>query len=112
MNTDQTPDSTFHHQQVSVDDVSIHAVTAGLAGKPVILFLHGFSENWLAFKDVMTVLANNFYVVAVDLPGVGKSDKIDSVNKRTIARYVKGVVDSMGLTNVTLVGHDVGGMVA
>lgn len=42
-------------------------------GKSSILFLHGWPENWMAFKDIMISLSNEFHVVAIDLPGFGTS---------------------------------------
>ncbi|GAB4026097.1 alpha/beta fold hydrolase [Spirosoma koreense] len=101
----------FRHSQVVVEGVSIHVVTVGQADRPAVLFLHGFPENWQAFEKVMAGLGPDFYLVTIDLPGVGESGKIPANDKRTIARYVHGVVHSLQLTNVTLVGHDVGGMV-
>ncbi|MVM33510.1 alpha/beta fold hydrolase [Spirosoma sp. HMF4905] len=103
--------SGFHSQQLSIEGTAIHAVTAGQNDNPAILFLHGFPQNWMAFRNVMTGLAGQFYVVAIDLPGIGESEKIPANDTRTIARYVKGVIAELGLTKVTLVGHDLGGMV-
>ncbi|QMW05780.1 alpha/beta fold hydrolase [Spirosoma foliorum] len=111
-NSDKTrPEPSFQHNQVTVDGVSIHVISAGQATKPAVLFLHGFPQSWLAFRNVMTSLADEFYTLAIDLPGIGESEKIPTNDTLTIAHYVKGVLAELGLTNVTLVGHDLGGMV-
>jgi pimeloyl-ACP methyl ester carboxylesterase len=111
LNTPDNP-SIFAHRQVFVEDIYIHVVSAGQADKPAILFLHGYPENWQAFEKIMTGLSDEFYTLAMNLPGIGQSGKIASNDKRTIARYVNGVIGELGLTNTTVVGHDAGGMVA
>ena len=44
----------FQHQQIPIEGVSLHVVTAGSADKPAVLFLHGFPENWQVFEKVMS----------------------------------------------------------
>jgi pimeloyl-ACP methyl ester carboxylesterase len=49
----------------------------------------------------------------MDLPGVGGSTPAPaSGDKRTLARCVRGVIAALGLPQVSVVGHDVGGQVA
>jgi pimeloyl-ACP methyl ester carboxylesterase len=102
---------SFIHKQIMVDGISIHVVESGV-GKSSILFLHGWPENWMAFKDIMISLSNQFHVVAIDLPGIGKSTPTTpSHDKSTISRFVYDVIKSLKLDDVTLVGHDVGGQI-
>ncbi|GAB3920753.1 alpha/beta hydrolase [Larkinella terrae] len=103
--------AVFLHRQLTVDGVFLHVISAGRPDKPALFFLHGFPENWQAFEAVMSGLCNDFHVIAMDLPGIGKSGKIASSDKRTIAGYVKGVINALEITDVTLVGQDVGGMI-
>jgi pimeloyl-ACP methyl ester carboxylesterase len=105
--------SLLQHYQVDVDGLSIHLVDAGESSKPTVLFLHGWPQSWAAFERVMISLNHDYHVVAIDLPGVGGSIGAPPSNdKRTLAKYVHGVIDRRGLRNVTLVGHDIGGQVA
>ncbi len=103
--------SSLRHHQVIVEGASIHVVEAGMIEKPTILFLHGYPENWAEFEQIMVFHNKDFHLVVIDLPGIGKSDKIPSNDKRTIAKYVNGIINVMNLKDVTLVGHDVGGMI-
>ncbi|AYB33006.1 alpha/beta fold hydrolase [Chryseolinea soli] len=111
MNLTHPSSSVFTNHQVLVDGLSIHVVEAGKADRPAILFLHGFPENWSAFEQVMALLYRDFRVVAIDLPGVGTTGSISSTSKTPIARLVKRLVDNLRLHQLTLVGHDMGGMV-
>ena len=102
---------SLKHKQIIVDGISIHVIESEV-GKPSILFLHGWPENWMAFKDIMISLSNQFHVVAIDLPGIGKSTPTTpSHDKTTISRFVNGVIKSLNLEDVTLVGHDLGGQI-
>lgn len=106
------PDNLFRHRQLDVDGLSIHVAEAGTAGQRSVFFLHGWPESWVAFQRVMVTLSSEFHVVAMDLPGVGGSRTSPPwSDKRTLATYVRGVMEQLSLQDVTLVGHDVGGMI-
>lgn len=61
----------------------------------------------------MPALAKQYTVVALDLRGLGDSDKPeDGYDTKTIAKDVKGLVDQLGWKQIYLVGHDVGSWVA
>jgi pimeloyl-ACP methyl ester carboxylesterase len=109
---DLPSENSLRHHQVEVDQVSIHVIDGGTLEKPAVIFLHGWPENWAAFREVMLGLSNEAHVVSMDLPGVGASQGLPRSNdKRTLATYVAGVIEQMGLKAVALVGHDVGGQI-
>lgn len=102
----------LRHRQVQAEGASIHVVEGGSPGQPPVLFVHGWPENWAAFERIMLLLQDRAHVVAMDLPGIGGSPTAaPSGDKRTLARYVRGVIAALGLERVTLVGHDVGGQI-
>jgi pimeloyl-ACP methyl ester carboxylesterase len=103
----------LRHGQVAVADASIHTVTAGPPDAPGLLLLHGWPESWATWREIIPLAAATHRVVAIDLPGVGGSGPGAAPgSKRAIARLVHGLADALGLADVTLVGHDIGGMVA
>jgi pimeloyl-ACP methyl ester carboxylesterase len=62
---------------------------------------------------VMTVAARQARPVAIDLPGVGASSgAATDGSKQQLAAVVHELISTMGLREVTLVGQDVGGMIA
>ena len=74
--------------------------------------LHGWPESWRAFEPLMDRARDGLRVVAIDLPGIGESKSPARSNtKRALAHVVLRVVDRLALRGVTLVGHDVGGMI-
>lgn len=105
-------DKAFRHRQVPAEGVSIHVVEAGTSGAPVVMFVHGWPESSAAFERVMRLLRDRAHVFALDLPGIGGSTAAPRTgDKRTLARYVRGVIGALALERVTLVGHDVGGQI-
>lgn len=103
----------FRHRQVEVGRASLHVVESGHPGAPPFVFLHGWPESSRTWEQVMTLAAGRARAIAVDLPGVGESsgDATDG-SKAEVAALVHGLVAELGLTRVTVVGHDIGGMVA
>jgi pimeloyl-ACP methyl ester carboxylesterase len=108
----------LQHSQVAIADASIHTVTAGPADAPALLLLHGWPESWATWREIIPLAAASHRVVAIDLPGVGGSSVGRSgpgaapASKHAIASLVHGLADALELTDITLVGHDIGGMVA
>ena len=106
----EDPDFDRYHR-AEVDGVRIFYRRMG-AGEPVVL-LHGFPQTSFAWRKVMPLLAERHTVVAPDLRGCGASDRPDGgYEKRTVAAEIRGLVRQLELGPVTLVGHDVGMMVA
>jgi pimeloyl-ACP methyl ester carboxylesterase len=103
----------LRHAHLNVGDCRLHVVEAGdPQGRPY-LFLHGWPESWRTWRDVMTLAAPEVRAIAIDLPGVGESTgAVDGGGKRAVAARVHKLIQALGLTGVTLVGHDAGGMVA
>jgi pimeloyl-ACP methyl ester carboxylesterase len=106
------PAGGFRHQQVQVGDADLHVVEAGDPGAPPFVFLHGWPESSRTWAQIMTLAAGSARAIAIDLPGVGDSaGAATDGSKRQIAGVVDQVLSDMRLTGVTLVGHDIGGMV-
>jgi pimeloyl-ACP methyl ester carboxylesterase len=88
-------------------------VEAGPSDGPAFVFLHGWPQSWRSWAAVMTLTASDARAIALDLPCIGDSTgPLEGGSKRELAALVHTLVDNLGLTDVTLVGHDVGGMVA
>jgi len=101
----------FIIQQAKVNGVSLHYVTGG-AGEPIIC-LPGWPQNWYSFKNIALALAEKYKVIVVDIRGMGSSEKPASgYDKKTMAEDIYQLIKHLGLEQVSLIGHDIGGMVA
>lgn len=97
----------FTSRFVDSGDVRLHAVIGGSG--PALLLVHGWPENWYAWRHIMPALAVNFTVIAVDQRGVGLSDKPrDGYDTRTLASDLVALMDTLGHEQFALVGHDTG----
>jgi len=91
--------------------VNLHYLVIG-QGDPVLL-LHGFGQSSQMWRPLMRELANTHTVIAADLRGAGQSDApADGYAKSEMARDVHALMSGLGYTKVSLVGHDIGAMVA
>jgi len=81
-------------------------------GEPIVL-IHGFGgdlNNWLFNHEA---LSQDRAVYALDLPGHGGSSKdVGDGTLASLAAAVAGFADGLGLSNMHLVGHSLGGAVA
>jgi pimeloyl-ACP methyl ester carboxylesterase len=98
---------TFTSKHVKVDGLRLHAVTGGTG--PAVLLIGGWPQTWYAWRHVMSALAEDFTVVAVDPRGVGQSDKpAAGYDSRTLAADSVKVMKALGHERFSLVTHDVG----
>jgi pimeloyl-ACP methyl ester carboxylesterase len=100
------------HSWVDAGGVRLHVAEAG-QGDPVVL-LHGWPEHWYAWRDVIPRLVDAGHrVLAPDLRGFGWSDAPRSSGRKDeLAADVVALLAAFDLEDVTLAGHDWGGLVA
>jgi len=103
--------SGINDRFANVNGVRLHYLTAG-KGDPVIL-LHGYAENSHMWRPLIVQLAKTHTVIAPDLRGFGQSSKpANGYDKKTMAQDVHALAISLGYRRATVVGHDIGLMVA
>lgn len=62
------------NKKVVVDDLNVFYREAGSPTKPTLLLLHGFPSSSHMFRDLIPQLADQFHLVAPDLPGFGQTE--------------------------------------
>lgn len=91
----------------------LHARETGPGDGPAVVLLHGWPQDSTAFDGVAAALGGEIRTIALDLPGVGGSrGRPPTGEKRALAAIIRAALAEVGAANVTLVGHDIGGMVA
>lgn len=103
--------NAIDHKQVVVNDRAVTMLEIGNRENQTILFLHGYPENCREFEEVMIGLKDNYHLLAIDLPGIGKSDPLLSGDKYSIAEFLNDLIQSLNLGQIVLAGHDIGGMI-
>ncbi|PKL76779.1 MAG: hydrolase [Candidatus Melainabacteria bacterium HGW-Melainabacteria-1] len=89
------------------------AVFEGGEGEPVVM-LHGYVGSHKTWRHQLPALAQDYRVIAPDLPGWGRSSRdpnLDYHLDSELARLV-GLLDQLGLAECNLFGHDYGGLLA
>src|SRR5262245_27075551 len=95
----------------TVNGVRLHYLVAGRG--PAVILLHGFGETSHMWRPLIAQLATNHRVIAPDLRGAGASAKpAEGYEKKTMAEDIHALAQSLGEQKVTVVGHDIGLMVA
>ncbi len=82
---------------------------------PPLLFLHGFPELAVSYKEQFHDLARDHRVIAVDMRGYGESYSPHDVAAYHRDRLVEDVIDvlnAFSIDRVHLIGHDWGGALA
>ncbi|MEL7546118.1 MAG: haloalkane dehalogenase [Pseudomonadota bacterium] len=93
---------------VSVKGSRMHYVDVGEG--PVMVLVHGNPTSSYLWRNVIPELSGSHRVIALDLIGMGQSDKLDIPYRLAdhIA-YFEGFMEALELEDVTLVLHDWGG---
>lgn len=90
----------------------IHFLSWGKPGRQPLLLIHGKCDNAHSWKWIAAALDDRFHIIAPDLRGHGDSDWAESYTLPDYVRDLAGIVESLDLRNVALVGHSLGGHIA
>ena len=103
--------ASFKTQHMPVTD-GTQFVRVGGTG-PAVLLLHGFGDSGDMWQPLAIELAKTRTVIVPDLRGMGLSSHPEGgYTKVAQARDLAGILDALKVTDVSLVSHDIGNMVA
>jgi pimeloyl-ACP methyl ester carboxylesterase len=78
-------------------------------GAETVLLVHGYGASSASYAPVLAALAEKFHVLAVDLPGFGKSDRRrGDYSPEALADVVVKILDEKGVQRAHVVGHSWG----
>ncbi|MGJ9459904.1 alpha/beta fold hydrolase [Oceanobacillus sp. CF4.6] len=105
--------NSYSKAEIILEDVNVYCEYI-LNGKPPILLIHGFVSSIYTFNRLIPLLEKHFSIIALDLPGFGKSEKSTSFvyKHENYAKLVAKCIDYFSLENVCIIGHSMGGQVA
>ncbi len=81
---------------------------------PTLVLVHGLGSAATVWKLVTPALARSFDVVAIDLPGHGRTPWTPgmAMDPESLARYVNDTLDAIGIERAHVAGNSLGGWVA
>lgn len=81
-------------------------------GKETLVLVHGLASNAGFWRYVIPELSKQYRVIAVDLPGYGKSQKnYYAYNMSFYAEQIKRLADELHIGKFIYVGHSMGGQI-
>jgi haloalkane dehalogenase len=110
------PGFGYPPRYADVGGLRLAYVEAGPPSGPPVLLLHGEPSWSFLYRKVMAVLAEaGLRAIAPDLIGFGRSDKPAAISDHSYARHVEWIrafaFGQLGLSELTLVGQDWGGLI-
>lgn len=80
---------------------------------PPLLAVHGMGGSWESWLSNIPELGGHYRVIAVDLPGFGGSEALAAgAGFNAYLDSLAGLLDEIGIPEVVLLGHSLGGLVA
>ncbi|MEQ9880757.1 alpha/beta hydrolase [Pectobacterium brasiliense] len=107
-----TPETQVHYRYELVGNVNIFYREAGKPSSPSILLLHGFAASSYMFRELIPALAENYHVIAPDLPSFGftespGSDEYDYTFDN-LAKTIDRFTEQLKLPRYAIMVHDYG----
>jgi len=96
----------------TLDGARIHYVNYG-SGSDALVLVHGWTQSIDSWRDQIPDFTERNRVIAIDLPGHGKSDKPETKYSMDLfAQAVDAVMQDAKVNRAVLVGHSMGTPVA
>ncbi len=100
-----------HQRWIIVDDRAVNVIELG-EGPPVV-FVHGLAGSWQNWLEQLPVFARSHRVIALDLPGFGRSPMPrEQITISLYARVLEQVLDTLEIDAAAVVGNSMGGFVS
>lgn len=95
--------------------VELNVITAGPEDANPVILLHGFPESHFTWRQLAPRLEHRFRLIMPDLRGFGGSDRpqeVKAYRSGILVEDVLALADAMNIRRFSLVGHDLGGVIA
>ena len=98
-------------EKVNLDDIN-YIQYGNDKGKDIIL-LHGWGQNIEMMQPLGNLLADNYHITIIDLPGFGKSKEPKvALSVMDYTDIVHSLAEKLNIKKPTLIGHSFGGRIS
>jgi pimeloyl-ACP methyl ester carboxylesterase len=102
-----------HTHAAVVDGRKVNYVDIGEGDAPPVVFIHGLGGSWQNWLENIPAMAEGRRVVALDLPGFGRSEMpADPISITLFAKTVETLAQQLDLGHIAVVGNSMGGFTA
>ncbi|MGJ4910886.1 alpha/beta fold hydrolase [Bradyrhizobium sp. HKCCYLRH2015] len=98
-------------QIVTTKDGRFGYEASGTPEQQSVVFLHGIGGAARAWRGQLDYFGERCHAVAWDMPGYGRSARLDMVSITTLAAALQDFLIQIGAKQPILVGHSIGGMI-
>ena len=102
-------------QRISLSsmDLEVFYFDSGHENKETIIMIHGLGDEADTWRHVFLPLAQNFHVIALDLPGFGRSQKEKlAITPEFLVESILGLISDLKVAQPILMGSSLGAMLA
>ncbi len=98
-------------RNVTVNGMNFHYLEWGSPGSPLVVMLHGGSQQAHSWDFVSLPLSEHYHIIAMDQRGHGDSDWAPDGDYTIEAHQgdIDGFISALGLDGFHLIGHSMGG---
>lgn len=100
--------ASYTEGDLPVAGIDIHYYRMGTAGRPPVVFLHGFSDGGLTWLRLAKDLGPDYDLVMLDAAGHGRSGGVEHGFRERAASDVLAAIQQLELDRPALVGHSMG----
>jgi esterase len=101
----------FISKNIGIGGLTFHYVDWGGSGASLVM-LHGLSGHARTWDHTAAALSDRYHVLALDQRGHGDSDWAPRYGLRPMVKDLLGWLDALDLSDVTLMGLSMGGLVS
>lgn len=77
-----------------------------------LVFIHGSGESSEVWRNQLDALNDNIELIAIDLPGHGKSEKMETLSMEVYIDVIRSLRQLLGKEKLIIAGHSLGGAIA
>lgn len=102
-----------YSSMLAINGTRVHYYDAGSLTAPAMILIHGLGDEADTWQHIIPALAERYRVIAVDLPGFGRSEQTRrSYTTGFFANIIAGMFAELNIDKAIVVGSSMGAMVA
>ncbi|MEO8607028.1 MAG: alpha/beta hydrolase [Chloroflexota bacterium] len=98
-------------KSTQLSGLNIHFWEAGEGHPRSLLLVHGgIGDAYLHWEPSIEALAEDYHVLAPDLPGFGKSDVLPKMQTEAMLQWIKDFLENQGIGQAVVIGNSMGAL--